>query len=121
MANNYNPNKAREPFGERDSEALMNELSENDYLEKYAPQRMKDLSYEDKKRSLESRILTSEKRATKTVMKKSKADMWQVVASTMPRMDMTNQMSHCQRSIPTAFFSQVLLRPTRIEQCLQQM
>ena len=38
-------------------------LSEIDGLETYEPQRIEDLSYEDKKRVLESRILITEKRA----------------------------------------------------------
>ena len=41
----------------------MAELSEIDGLETYEPQRIKDLTYEDKTRALESLILISEKRA----------------------------------------------------------
>ena len=41
----------------------MAELSEIDGLETYEPQRIEDLTYEDKKRALESLILISEKRA----------------------------------------------------------
>ena len=41
----------------------MAELSEIDGLETYEPQRIEDLTYEDKKQALESLILISEKRA----------------------------------------------------------
>ena len=41
----------------------MDELPEIDWLETYEPQRIKDLSYEDKKQVFESLILMSEDRA----------------------------------------------------------
>ena len=63
LANQYNLKKGKELFGNRADEAVIAELSEIDGLETYEPQRIEDLTYEDKKRALESLILISEKRA----------------------------------------------------------
>ena len=49
LANHYNLKKDKELFGDRADEAVMAELSEIDGLETYEPQRIKDLTYEDKK------------------------------------------------------------------------
>merc|ERR1712086_960315 len=63
LANQYNLKKGKELYGDCADEAVMVELSEIDGLETYEPQRIDDLTYEDKKRALESLILISEKRA----------------------------------------------------------
>ena len=49
LANQYNLKKGTDLIDERASEAIMNELSEIDGLERYEPQLIKDLTYEDKK------------------------------------------------------------------------
>ena len=49
FANQYNLKKGKDFFGERAKNALMNEPSEIDGLEMYEPQRIKDLTYKDKK------------------------------------------------------------------------
>ena len=48
MANQYNLKKGKELFGDRADEAVMAELSEIDGLETYEPQRIEDLTPEDK-------------------------------------------------------------------------
>ena len=63
LANKYDLKKGKELFRDRCDKAVMDELSEIDGLETYEPQRIEDLSYEDKKRALESLILIFEKRA----------------------------------------------------------
>merc|ERR1712086_476948 len=63
LANQYNLKKGKELFGDRCDKAVMDELSEIDGLETYEPQRIEDLTYETKKRALESLLLISEKRA----------------------------------------------------------
>ena len=51
MVNRYNPKKGKEICDDRADEAVMAELSEIDGLETYDPQRIEDLTYEDKKTS----------------------------------------------------------------------
>ena len=51
LTNQYNLKKGKELFGDRADEAVMAELSEIDGLETYEPQRIEDLTYEDKKTS----------------------------------------------------------------------
>ena len=48
LVNQYNLKKGKELFGDSADEAVMAELSEIDGLETYEPQRIEDLSYEDK-------------------------------------------------------------------------
>ena len=72
LANQYDLMKGKELCGERDNEAVMNELSENNDLETYEPQRIKGLIYKDKKRTLESLILISERMANQNGHEKIK-------------------------------------------------
>ena len=62
LENQYKLKKGKELVGDRCNKAVMAELSEIDGLETYEPQRIKDLSYKDKKRALKSLILISEKK-----------------------------------------------------------
>ena len=49
LANQYNLKRGKELFGDRADEAVMAELSEIDGLKTYEPQRIENLTYEDKK------------------------------------------------------------------------
>ena len=62
LANQYNLKKDKELFGDRCDKAVMAELSEIDGLKTHEPQRIEDLSYEDKNQALESLILIPEKK-----------------------------------------------------------
>ena len=63
LANQYNLEKGKELFGKRADEAVMNTLSEFDGLETFEPQRIKDLTYENKEQTLGLLILIAEERA----------------------------------------------------------
>ena len=63
LANQHNLKKGTKLFDERADEAVINELSETDGLQTHEPQRIKDLTFEDKKRALELLMLIFEKRA----------------------------------------------------------
>ena len=119
LASQYNLKKGTELFGERADEAVTNELSEIDDLETHKPQRIEDLTYEDKNRHLNRSYLFWRKGPIKMVKKKLKVDVWQLVASNVPTMDMKNPMGGLHWSSPTAFFSQVSLTLTKTEGCLR--
>ena len=94
LANQYNLKKRKELFGKRADEAVMNELSEIDCLNSYEPQRIKNLTYEDKKRALELIILVSEKRADQDAHEKTKSRYIAVGSKQAPMTDMRNPMGH---------------------------
>ena len=54
-------------------------------------------------RHLHHSCLHQRREPTKTVMKNSRADVWQLIASNVPTQDMGTLMGHCQRSSPAAF------------------
>ena len=62
MAQQYSMKKAKELFGDKSDAAVMKELSQIHDFETYVPLHAKDLSWDEKKKALESLIFITEKR-----------------------------------------------------------
>ena len=62
MAQQYSMKKAKELFGDKAGAAVMRELAQINKFETYVPLKASDLSWEEKKKALESLIFVTEKR-----------------------------------------------------------
>ena len=94
LANQYNMKTGKELFDNLADEAVMHELSEMNDLEIHKSQIIKDLPYEDNNRALGSGLLISDKRANHDGHEIG-ANMWQLVASSAPTMDMKSPIGIC--------------------------
>ena len=77
LANQYNLKKGKELFGDRCDKAVMDELSEIDGLETYEPQRIEDLSYEDKNKLSSHSFSFQKGEPVRPVILRSRAGTWQ--------------------------------------------
>jgi len=62
MAQQYSMKKAKELFGDKADAAVMRELTQINEFETYVPLKASELSWEEKKKALESLIFVTEKR-----------------------------------------------------------
>ena len=114
MANQYNLKKGKELFEKHADEAEMNELSEIDGLESYEPQRIEDLTYEDKNGHSNRYYLFLEKRVDQDGHKNIKGQHM-AVGSKQRAYDRYEKSNGSSPTVITnsIFFSQVSLMPTK--------
>ena len=62
MTQQYSMKKAKELFGDKADAAVMRELTQISEFETYVPLKASDLSWEEKKKALESLIFVTKKR-----------------------------------------------------------